>query len=889
MRVPCPGERGLCALAIRGCGRVGFDQIRRAGPASPRPSRGLHGDMLSATAPELEERIEFLRRPGLWGGLPEEALREVAGALQPARFASGQVIIARGEPGRHLHVLTSGRVEVRVKSDGGAVVPVAVFRTGDSFGEMSLLTGDVTSADVIAVEDCESLVLEREAFDTLTTAHPHLLRDLVRVISRRLRETDSAVGSARDMTDVVARLLNDASSEPYGELIGKNRDIHDLRKQIVVLAEVDDPLLIEGEEGTGKELVARQIHLKSRRKDAPFLSVHCKQVSESRSGDSLFGGDAASPGNSFMHVAQGGTLLLKNIEDLPPAVQDRLADALAAGGACRGVRVMVTCRTALSDLATAGRVSSVLAATLSRSVLRTTPLRGRKRDIPELAAYFAARHAKRLAKSVSGLDDQTVVKLVSYDFRIGNVRELEEAIERAVVLTGDATIDAEEVFLGPPPRAQAGGFNLLGILRPLIRLGPRVFPGALTATAVVALSYILYGCLFDPGSAKGILATRFAWSLGWPALVLSFFFVGRVCCAICPMAFAGGTVQRLRKREGRIPGWVKKYDAWITLAGFFAIVWAEEVTSMRTSPRATGILLLAILGGAVLSGLLFPRRTWCRHLCPLGGLAGVCSSSSMLELRPSLDVCTAKCKDHSCYKGDEHTPGCPMFNHVMFVESNQQCVFCLNCVRSCPNGSPQLNLRMPARELWTNLTARPEVGRFVAMLAGLVVAVTLIHLWEKASAGALAQLVEMDRMILVSGLLLCSAGIPLLTLWLAPRRAGEEALVWQRVAAWVPLVGAGFTAYQVAYLPGIDTLRATLAYRPDAVLHAMTISVGALVQCIIITVGLAITLVTIWKDHGGGADAETGRLRARAGRLAGAVAYWAILLVLIVQPSFIHW
>ena len=85
-----------------------------------------------------------------------------------------------------------------------------------------------------------------------------------------------------------------------------------------------------------------------------------------------------------------------------------------------------------------------------------------------------------------------------------------------------------------------------------------------------------------------------------------------------------------------------------------------------------------------------------------------------------------------------------MFNHVMFVDSNQHCALCLNCVRTCPNGSPQLNVRMPGRELWNGLTARPETGRFVAMLAGLLLAQMLIQHWETPTAGPRTIMVPLD-------------------------------------------------------------------------------------------------------------------------------------------------
>ena len=80
--------------------------------------------------------------------------------------------------------------------------------------------------------------------------------------------------------------------------------------------------------------------------------------------------------------------------------------------------------------------------------------------------------------------------------------------------------------------------------------------------------------------------------------------------------------------------------------------------------------------------MLLPRRTWCRHLCPLGGFASLGSMTGLLELRPTADICAAKCSDHSCFKGGEHVDGCPLFNHVMFVDSNQHCVLCLKCVHA---------------------------------------------------------------------------------------------------------------------------------------------------------------------------------------------------------------
>ena len=98
------------------------------------------------------------------------------------------------------------------------------------------------------------------------------------------------------------------------------------------------------------------------------------------------------------------------------------------------------------------------------------------------------------------------------------------------------------------------------------------------------------------------------------------------------------------------------------------------------------------------------------------------ATGAVLELRPTPDICVAQCHDHTCYKGSDRVSGCPMFQHLMFVDSSRNCVLCLDCVRSCPNGSPQLNLRAPARELRAPRGSTPGTDEFTAMLGGLVAA-----------------------------------------------------------------------------------------------------------------------------------------------------------------------
>ncbi|OGG45203.1 MAG: hypothetical protein A3F84_07490 [Candidatus Handelsmanbacteria bacterium RIFCSPLOWO2_12_FULL_64_10] len=787
--------------------------------------------------------------------------------MQPMRHEGGQVIIRQGEPGSRLHVLTSGRVEVRVHTDGEEGVAVATLREEDCFGEMSLLTGDPISADVVAAEDSETLALDRGTFNALVAANPHVLREFARMISRRLHATDVAIGTAREREQELARFVREQKSERYRDLVGRHPVAKELGGQIEREAQLDSPLLIQGERGTGKELIARLIHFRSRRKDAPLLSLECAQISEITWGDKLFGDyHRREPGRPhprafcYMDLAEGGTLLLKNIDALPLAVQERLVRFLnsqlqALGGRRRDVRVIATYRGGLTDMTRGGQALPDLVNALSEHVIAIPPLREHKRDIPELASHFVRKHAQRLNKQVNGLDDQAVIQLVSYDYRIANVQELEEAVERAVILAEDETIKAEEVFLGSPPAARPMGFNLLKLPRPVVQLALRLFPRVVQGFVAVVFAFVLYQCFFAPTRGGENLGTLLVWSVWWPMLVLSFFFVGRAWCAVCPMSLAGTTAQRAINLKWRIPAWLKDCDAYIIMAGFFAVIWAEEVAGMRHDARATGFLLLFILGGAVVTSVVFPRRTWCRHICPLGGVASLCSTSALVELRPTVDICAAKCKGHSCYKGDQGVDGCPMFNHVMFMDSNQHCALCMNCVRACPNGSPQLNLRPPARELWAGLSARPEVGRFVAFLMGLLVGQILIQYWERQPYGPLSRLLNERRFVFVTGVLALSAALPLLSLWLATRRLRRSpdpaiaAQFWRKVAAWAPLVTAGFVCYQLSFALGLDSLQATLGYQPldSGATRSVSFSLLSVAWFGVLSAGLAVTAGVLWK------------------------------------------
>ncbi|MBI5209582.1 MAG: sigma 54-interacting transcriptional regulator [Elusimicrobia bacterium] len=856
-----------------------------------------------SNAPTLKDPVAVLRRSRLMQSLPEAGLKAVSAAMRPRAFDPGRLLIKQGEPGGCFYLIASGLVEVQVRTEGGTTAVVATLREGDCLGEMSLLSGDVTSADARALERTETLALEAGAFDALLQAHPELLREFVRILSRRLGATDVAVGLAREDEKALAQLLREGKADQYGELIGKHATMTALNREIDKHASSDDPLLVLGERGTGKEIVARLAHLRGPRKDAPIVSVQCDQISETPWGDKLFGlhhkgaGTPRSRGVCYMTLAEGGTLVLKDVELLPVPIQERLAEFIEKNpGAKAGLRFIATSRARLVELAQTGKVSESLARAFAGGAIVVPPLRDRKRDIGELARHFVRRHAERLNKPVQGLSDQAMTKLVSHDYRGANIQELKEALERAVVLTDDKTVGAEEIFLGHPAKARRHIFNFLSLKTALVRRALVVVPRMVRPLSAVFFAFILYQCFAGTPRDGGNLGVVLVWAVWWPALALSFFVVGRLWCAVCPMALAGSGAQRVRGLKWRIPAWLKDHDTYLALAGFTGIIWLEEATGMRHAPVATGLFLLSILAGAATASVLFPRRTWCRHLCPLGFFAGLCSESAMLELRPTADICSAKCTGHACYKGDERVAGCPVFNHVMFMDSNQHCVLCMNCVQTCPNDSVQLNLRLPASELWSRPNVEKGAARFFAVLLGLLPCLAFIQHWDATLQAGWAWLLAGHRtasLTIILGLGV-AAPLALLELIVRPLHDPEDPLpaerVWRKVLAWGPLVTAGFACYQLAYLPGMGNLRLALGFLPleGGGVRSLWLPVLGLSRVAIMAAGLMTSAAVMWKlAHDAKGSGGKRRLWGHLLNLACATAYAAALTLLMVRPRWL--
>ncbi len=270
-----------------------------------------------------------------------------------------------------------------------------------------------------------------------------------------------------------SKAVVEAPSGPrrFGDLIYVSEKMARICDLIASVARSDATVLIQGETGTGKELVARAIHQQSGREGHHLISVACAAIPETLLEAELFGHEkgaftgAIRERKGRFELAHQGTLFLDEIADLGPAVQAKLLRVLQEreferiGGTQTikvDVRVVSATRKRLEDEVLAGRLREDLFYRLKVIPVTLPPLRDRKEDILPLAEHFVEKYARPLGKDIRGITPEACRHLLAYHWP-GNVRELEATIQRAVTLTKSPVLSAEDISLeGPPiPTGQA--------------------------------------------------------------------------------------------------------------------------------------------------------------------------------------------------------------------------------------------------------------------------------------------------------------------------------------------------------------------------------------------------------------------------------------------------
>jgi DNA-binding NtrC family response regulator len=258
-------------------------------------------------------------------------------------------------------------------------------------------------------------------------------------------------------------------SDGLPQLIAESRAMQPVLRVMERVAPSDANVLITGEHGTGKEVVARWLHAASHRAGKPLVTVNAGGISEGIFESELFGHvkgaftDARADRVGYFELADGGTLFLDEIGNLPLKLQAKLLRVLQTGefqrvGSSRtrraDVRLLSATNVDVAREVAEGRFREDLLYRLNTVEIHLPPLRERREDVPLLAAFFLRRQAARYRKRLEGFDAEAMQALLDYRWP-GNVRELEHTLERAALLARGETIRAEDLNLRPPADSAA--------------------------------------------------------------------------------------------------------------------------------------------------------------------------------------------------------------------------------------------------------------------------------------------------------------------------------------------------------------------------------------------------------------------------------------------------
>lgn len=386
----------------------------------------------------------------------------------PSTFMNTKILIADDEP-RIRKVLTllleEEGYQVRAVNDGKEAVQAVSEYNPDIIlldQQMPGLTG-VEALEQIKQIRPNQIILFVTAFGSISLAVDAVKKGAYDFIEKPF-DNDALLLTVRraiehgllkkEIKDLKKQLNKNTIS-----IIGENGGLCRIMEQVQKVAETDATVLIHGESGTGKELIARTLHLKSKRSDRPFIAVNCGAIPLSLMESELFGHekgaftDAKETQAGTFERANGGTLFLDEIGELPLDAQVKLLRVLEDRTITRiggkktipvDVRIITATNRNLEEEVKLGKFRLDLLYRLNIFTLMLPPLRERKEDIPLLVDYFIRKYNKTLHLSVQTISPETMNRLCGYNWP-GNVRDLENAIQSAMILCIDGIIRLEHL------------------------------------------------------------------------------------------------------------------------------------------------------------------------------------------------------------------------------------------------------------------------------------------------------------------------------------------------------------------------------------------------------------------------------------------------------------
>jgi transcriptional regulator with AAA-type ATPase domain/polyferredoxin len=700
-------------IQVGGSARVKFGRLvfELAPVVADSPDEESHGPVSSSGASVLlgPATVGFLRDAG-----------------EDVAFNQGEVIVRRGEKQSFFYVVIAGEVELRLSEGEGHGRPLARLDEGGIFGAESVLGKAGAAVDAVAVTDVRLLRYPASELPTALKESASLRRKLLGGFARHLHKTTSDALDLMHGAEVMARLVQ-GDHDP-DDLVAASPRMKAIKKKVAGYSESDEPVLILGEDGTGKTLIARLIHDGSARAQGPLIAVNCRELTPGHAAELILGEDlggrlpAGERASGGIHLAHGGTIVLRGADDLEPAAQHLISAHLRGENRKRpnpypNTRFIVTARETFSGEGKAGLTNDL--AECFEHAIEIPPLGKRLKDIMPLAEEYMKRQGPNTPVITEGARHA----LLSLKYQRRNVAELKEILDLAVRVAEGDEIRAEHIFGGVGEEDLVPGMDVTET--PLMkRVLAKVTLPVLRVATLVGFAAVIVLCLASAASVFGRTANTAIWSLWEPVVFGLFFLVGPVWCTICPLSTAARWAKKLHHSKRPPPEWLVRHGPWMAIVGFALIIWVERVFNSAENPMASGLLLLSLVVASVGLALLFRREVWCRHLCPLGRLATTLAPASPLQMVAKSRVCASTCTTHACYRGTPEIPGCTVFHHPLEGKQAYRCKLCLDCLHSCPHHSANLQLRPPLMAVWRLDSSAVDLSLFaltVSLLAlGLV-------------------------------------------------------------------------------------------------------------------------------------------------------------------------
>lgn len=379
----------------------------------------------------------------------DEEIHLLTRYMSVERIVSGQVVMKKGESATYLGIILSGKVTV---FDEG--VEIITRSEGDLLGEMALIRSSPRNANVIAGSDGEIAVMPFDAIKRLKQEHPKIALKLMSMLAEltmnKLDETEEALRTERQKSERL--LLNARFDKGYFRdipFVAESPAMHSVLNKVRLVSATPVSVIIQGENGTGKELIARMIHEESKRRHQSFVAVNCAAIPETLVESEFFGYEkgaftgANASRKGYFEEACGGTLFLDEVADMPMSIQPKFLRAIQEREGYRlggkrlikyDVRMISATNKNLKQEVEAGRFREDLFFRLFSVEIYIAPLRERKEDIAPMAFAFLDDVCTRFEKKVAGFSPDVISLFEEFQWP-GNVRQLRREVERMVALT----------------------------------------------------------------------------------------------------------------------------------------------------------------------------------------------------------------------------------------------------------------------------------------------------------------------------------------------------------------------------------------------------------------------------------------------------------------------